>query len=214
MAVIAPCITTDNAEAYKASVERLMPFAKRVHIDIADGEFTPNVLMNSTDIWWPQEWTADVHAMVAHPEKHVQALVAKKPHLIIFHAELPINLPALLQYVKQFGVKAGVALQKSTVPESVKEALEASDHCMIFSGSLGTYGGTASLMQLEKVRLIKAINPNLEIGWDGGVNVDNAYSLAQNGIDVLNAGGAIQKANDPKQAYDALMNEINKHGVM
>ena len=56
---------------------------------------------------------------------------------------------------------------------------------MIFSGELGRFGGTASLMQLEKIRLIKAINPSVEIGWDGGVAVDNAYSLVQGGVNVL-----------------------------
>lgn len=214
MAIIAPCITAANPDEYQVSVERIQPFAQRVHVDIADGEFTPNVLMNANDVWWPKEWTVDVHAMVAHPEQHVQALVAKKPNLIIFHAELEINMVALLQYVKQCGVKAGVALQRSTVPASVKEVLEAADHCMIFSGTLGKYGGTASLMQLEKVRLIKAINASLEIGWDGGINVENAYGLAQNGVDVLNCGGAIQKAADPQAAFTALTNEINKHGVL
>jgi ribulose-phosphate 3-epimerase len=214
MAVIAPCITTDNADDYKKSVERLQPFAQRVHIDIADGEFTPKPLMKAADLWWPKEWTVDIHAMVEHPEKHVQALVSQKPHMILFHAELKINMPALLQYIKQFGIKAGIVLQRATVPATVKAALEAADHCMIFSGELGKYGGTASLMQLEKVRLIKAMNAGLEIGWDGGVSLENAYSLAQNGIDVLNVGGAIQKADDPQKAYASLVNEINKHGVM
>jgi len=214
MSVIAPCITTDNADDYKASVELLQPFAQRVHIDIGDGDFTPNQLMKPADLWWPQEWTVDVHAMVAHPEQHVQALVQLKPHLIIFHAELNLNLPPLLEYVKQFGIKAGIALQRPTVPSSVKAALEVADHCMIFSGDLGHYGGKASLMQLEKVRLIKSINAGLEIGWDGGVSIENAYGLSQNGVDVLNVGGAIQKSNDPQKAYATLVNEINKHGVL
>ena len=85
---------------------------------------------------------------------------------------------------------------------------------MVFSGDLGHYGGTASLMQLEKVRLIKAINPNAEIGWDGGVSVDNAYTLTQGGVDVLNTGGAVANANDPALAYATLVKEINKHGVI
>lgn len=214
MAMIVPCVLAENPDDYKAMIERIQPFAKRIHIDLADGEFAPTQTVATEDLWWPQEIEADIHAMVAHPEKHVQTLVGLKPRLIIFHAELSINMPALLQYVKQFGIKAGVALQKSTVPASVKETLEAADHCMIFSGDLGHYGGTASLMQLEKVRLIKTINAGLEIGWDGGVNVENAYSLAQNGVDVLNVGGAIQKADDPEGVYNSLVNEINKHGVM
>ena len=79
---------------------------------------------------------------------------------------------------------------------------------------LGRMGGTASLMQLEKIRLIKAINPNVEIGWDGGVMADNAYSLVQGGVDVLNVGSAIQKAGDPQAAFAKLQQEIAKTGVI
>ena len=85
---------------------------------------------------------------------------------------------------------------------------------MVFSGELGQYGGTASLMQLEKVRLIKGINPKAEIGWDGGVNVENAYTLTQGGVDVLNTGGAISESNNPADTYATLVKEINKHGVI
>jgi pentose-5-phosphate-3-epimerase len=85
---------------------------------------------------------------------------------------------------------------------------------MIFSGDLGKQGGTASLMQLEKVRLIRAIRQDVEIGWDGGVNIENAYSLAQGGVDVLNVGSTIANAPDPKSVYATLVSEINKHGVI
>jgi ribulose-phosphate 3-epimerase len=134
--------------------------------------------------------------------------------MLTFHAEAEGDLLGVLQYVKSAGIKAGVALVKSTVPADVAPLIEAADHVMVFSGDLGKYGGTASLMQLEKVRLIKTINAGAEIGWDGGVNVENAFSLAQGGVDVLYVGGAIQKANDPAAAFEVLSKEVNKQGVM
>jgi len=100
------------------------------------------------------------------------------------------------------------------VPSTVADLIRMVDHVLIFSGDLGHYGGNASLMQLEKVRLIKAINPNLEIGWDGGVSIDNAFTLSQGGVDVLNSGGAINKADDPASVYDKLVQEINKQGII
>jgi len=100
------------------------------------------------------------------------------------------------------------------VPASIAEAVKLADHIMIFSGDLGKHGGVASMMQLEKVRLIKKINPRAEIGWDGGVNIENAYTLTQGGVDVLNAGGAIANANNPAEVYQTLVREINKHGVI
>lgn len=212
--IVAPCITVETPEQYKAYVERLQPVAQRVHIDISDGEFAPISLLNESQLWWPKEWIVDIHAMVARPAEHLQALIALKPNLIIFHVETGVNLVPIMAEIKQAGIKAGISLIKSTVPSTVAEAIKAADHVMIFSGDLGHYGGTASLMQIEKIRLIKAINPAVEIGWDGGVNVENAYTLTQGGVNVLNAGGAIANAEDPATAYVALVNETRKHGVI
>ncbi|MBC7868863.1 hypothetical protein H7X69_01625 [Candidatus Saccharibacteria bacterium] len=204
----------ETVDEYKAMVERLHPFAERVHIDISDGEFAPAFLLGEAHIWWPKEWTVDIHAMVARPMEHLQALIALKPNLITFHVETGVNLVPIIEEIKKAGIKAGIALLKPTVPSTVSAMIQAADHVMIFSGDLGHYGGKASLMQLEKVRLVKAINPSVEIGWDGGVSVDNAYTLTQGGVDVLNTGGAIAKADNPANAYAKLVREINKHGVI
>jgi ribulose-phosphate 3-epimerase len=214
MSVIAPAILAETPDDYKAMVERIHPFAQRVHVDVCDGEFAPSFTVGAAQVWWPQEWVVDIHAMVARPSEHLETLVSLKPHMIIFHAEVQEDIVPVLQHIKQLGIKAGVALLKPTVPSTVTAAIEAADHVMIFSGDLGKYGGTASLMQLEKVRLIRAIRQDVEIGWDGGANIENAYSLAQGGVDVLNVGGTIAKSNDPQATYTAMVNEINKHGVI
>lgn len=214
MSVVSPAILAESADNYKEQVERVHGFAERVHIDISDGEFAPTFTIGAAQVWWPQEWTVDIHAMVARPSEHLETLISLKPHMIIFHAEVEENIIPVLQHVKKFGIKAGLALLRSTVPATVADAIKEADHIMIFSGELGKYGGTASLMQLEKVRLIKAINPNVEIGWDGGVNVENVYSLSQGGVDVLNVGGVLAHAQNPQDVYATLVNEINKHGVI
>lgn len=214
MTVIAPALLAENADSYKEQAERLHGFAQRVHIDVSDGEFAPTFTVASAQIWWPQEWTVDIHAMVARPSEHLQALIALKPSMIIFHVEVKEDLVPMLQYLQKIGIKAGIALQRSTAPSTVTQLIEVADHVMIFSGELGHYGGVASLMQLEKVRLIRAIKQSVEIGWDGGVTVENAYGLSQGGVDVLNVGATIAKAADPAAAYAALTNEISKKGVL
>ena len=214
MSVIAPCITVETPDQYKGIVDRIHPFAQRVHIDVSDGEFAPSFLLGETQLWWPKEWQVDIHAMVARPSEHVTQLIALKPSLITFHVEIQEDIVGILGQVKAAGIKAGIALLRSTVPSTVAEAIKAADHVMIFSGELGKYGGTASMMQLEKVRLVKNINPAVEIGWDGGVNMDNAYTLTQGGVDVLNCGGELANALDPAATYQGLVKEINKHGVI
>ncbi len=214
MSVIAPALLCENPDDYKALVERINPFAERVHIDITDGEFAPTFTINAAQIWWPQEWVVDIHAMVARPSEHLETLISLKPNMIIFHVEVSEDIVPILEHVKKFGIKAGIALLRTTVPSTVAAAIQAADHVMIFSGELGKYGGTASLMQLEKVRLVRNIRQDVEIGWDGGVNIENAYSLAQGGVDVLNVGATLAKAQDPQSTYATLVSEINKHGII
>ena len=214
MAVIAPAITVETADAYKTATEKVIPFASRVHLDISDGEFAPIFLLAEDQLYWPSNWQVDIHAMVARPSEHLAKLIALKPTLIIFHAEAAEDLKTIVEQVHKAGIKAGVALQRSTVPSTVADVIKLVDHVMIFSGDLGKYGGKASLMQLEKIRLIKAINPKVEIGWDGGVSLENAYTLTQGGVDVLNSGGAIANSDNPAGMYESLTKEINKHGVI
>jgi ribulose-phosphate 3-epimerase len=207
-------VLAENADQYKTGMERVHPFAKRVHIDICDGEFAPTFTVSAQEIWWPAEWQADIHAMVARPSEYVNQLLALKPSLIIFHVEVQEDLLPILQKIQASGVKAGIALQRPTVPLTIRPLIEQADHVMIFSGNLGHYGGVASLMQLEKVRLVRGIKPNVEIGWDGGVTVENAFSLAQGGVDVLNVGSTIAKSAAPNSTFNELVNEINKHSVI
>ena len=212
--VITPTILAESAEQYKEQVERVTGFAERVHIDISDGEFAPTFTIGVPEMWAPEGWLVDVHVMANDLAEYVPKLIALRPNLIIVHAEAKSDVVSALRQIKQAGVRAGLALLRPTVPSTVKEMIREAEHVMIFSGELGRFGGTASLMQLEKIRLIKAINSNIEIGWDGGVTTENAYSLVQGGINVLNVGGAIQKASDPHLVYTRLQEEINKTGVL
>lgn len=214
MTQIAPCITVETIEDYQATIERLTPFAERVHIDISDGEFAPTFLVDATQLSWPETWDVDIHAMVARPSEHLETLVRRKPHTIILHAEANEDLAPQIQYIKQAGIRAGLALLKTTVPKTVAGLLEMVDHALIFSGDLGHYGGKASMMQLEKVRLVRMIHPEIEIGWDGGASLENVFSLAQGGVDVINTGGAVNKADDPEAMYRKMIVEINKHSVL
>jgi len=214
MATIVPTIMVETVDEFREASERVAPFARRVHIDLSDGEFAPTFLLEESNLYWPPEWEVDVHAMVARPSEHLAKLIEMKPSLIIIHAEVSENIVVLLGRIKEAGIKAGLALLKTTVPATIEEAIKLADHIMIFSGELGKFGGTASMMQLEKVRLIKNINPSVEIGWDGGVNLENAYTLTQGGVEVLNTGGTIATADNPAETYQALVKEINKHGVI
>ena len=214
MSVIVPTVMAETLEQFQAALVRNKAITRRIHIDISDGEFAPTFLLSENQMSWPEGTDVDIHAMVSRPSEHLGQLMKLRPTMVILHAEAQEDILPHMQTLKQAGIKAGLALLKTTVPATVAHLIEAADHVMIFSGDLGKHGGTASMMQVEKIRLINKIKPNVEIGWDGGVNVENAFTLTQGGVDILNVGGAIANAADPAGAYAQLVKEINKHGVI
>jgi pentose-5-phosphate-3-epimerase len=207
---IAPTILSSDPNEFKDTVQKYFNFAKRVHIDISDGTLTDNKTLNETAIWWPKGWTVDIHMMTANPAAHVDNLIKLHPNLVIFHAEAKDDLLPIFDTLKQNGMKVGVALVKSVYPPSIKAVLEAADHAMIFSGEMGKYGGTADILLLEKIPLIQEIHSGIEIGWDGGANLDNTHVITHCGVDVINVGSAISKAEDQAAAYQALNKATEK----
>ena len=215
MAIIAPAILATNPEDYEAQISRLHGFAEHVHIDITDGEFAQNLTVPETQVWWPKEWKADIHMMVARPSEHLSTIIQMNPNMVIFHAECEEDLVPIFRKLKaETLIKPGIALLRSTVPELYADAIREAEHVLIFSGNLGEYGGKASMMQLEKIRLVKAINDNVEIGWDGGANLSNVFNLTQSGVNVVNVGGAIANSPEPEQVYRQMVNEINRKGAI
>ena len=214
MASIVPTITTADVAQFQHQLTTWPTFSKRIQIDVADGEFTPVATLSDNQIKWPEGLEIDLHMLVLRPSEHLQRILALKPSLCIFHAEANEDLTPTFRALNDAGIKTGLALLKNTYPGDAKILIEQVDHVLIFSGKLGQQGGTADLLQTEKVRLIKAIKPDVEIGWDGGAALNNVRTLAQCGIDVINCGSAISGASDPAAAFNELTAELDKRGVV
>ncbi len=214
MSVIAPTITTDNLEVFNANFEEFQQFAKRIQVDASDGSFAPTTMVPLTSMKFPEGVAVDLHLMSARPSEHLQQILALKPSLCILHAEADDNLEAIFNQLRAAGIRAGVAMIKATYPGKVASLIAAADHAMIFAGQLGAQGGAIDMMQTEKVPLIRKIKPDIEIGWDGGINLSNIRALAHDGIDVLNVGSAISRAEDAAAMYQSLVVEAEKKGVL
>ena len=204
MSIICPAILASNPDDYRQQIERVASFASRLQIDIMDGSLTDNCSINLIQAWWPEGVEADLHLMMARPDQHLETIVSLKPNLVIVHAEAESNLKQLLSQLRNHQLKVGLAILPTTSLDQLKEFLPVVDHLLVFASQLGRQGAAADLDQLTKVTEAKQGRPNLEIGWDGGVNADNIKQLAEAGVDVFNVGSYLQTAPDPQKAYDLL----------
>jgi len=205
---ICPSVTARDANEYKNQMERIARFASRVHIDVADGIFTPVKLLSIDQVWWPGGVRADLHVMYQRPFEHYKVYLSLGPQMVIVHAEADGRFVPFAELMHRHGIEVGVALKPESPIELIRPALPWIDHVLIFSGNLGHFGGQADLSLIDKARLLRRLKPQLEIGWDGGINNDNAQSLARGGVDVLNVGGYIQHAADPRMAYGTLARSV------
>ena len=102
--VIAPAILAENAEQYKEQVDKITGLVERVHIDISDGEFAPTLTVGISELWAPEGWMIDIHAMVNDVAEYVPKLIALRPHMIIVHAEATGDVKTALVQIRQAGI--------------------------------------------------------------------------------------------------------------
>jgi ribulose-phosphate 3-epimerase len=205
---ICPTVTARSAEEYQQQMNRIAPFATRIHIDVADGIFTPVKLTPIDEIWWPGGIRADIHVMYRRPFDYTSMLVELGPQMVIVHAEAEGQFVPFAETLHHHGIEVGVAIQQQTPVATIAPALPYIDHVLIFSGNLGHFGGQADLRLVSKAQELLALKSTLEIGWDGGINDQNARALTMSGVDVLNTGGFIQHAIDPRAAYTLLTKQV------
>jgi ribulose-phosphate 3-epimerase len=204
MAIICPTVTAYDPHQFREQVERVTPFARRIHIDLTDGRFAEKQTIAIEQAWWPDYVQADLHLMYKQPETIMPTILRLAPHLVIIHAEADGNFLKMAQELHLHGIKVGVAILPGTKADDIRPALGEIDHVLIFSGHLGHFGGHANMALVGRASELKALKPQLEIGWDGGINAENAKTLAHNGVNVLNVGGFIQNAHNPREAYAKL----------
>jgi ribulose-phosphate 3-epimerase len=207
MSVVVPTITAYDMHEYRRQVELVTGFASRIHVDLMDGIFAPTKSPDIDSIWLPDGVKCDVHLMFQHPYKQIKRLLDIDPTMIVLQAEADKeSVRKSIAALKQTRVKVGIALLAATNPDEqfAHECIAVADHVLIFSGKLGYHGGAADAGLLGKVAKIKANNTNIEIGWDGGISLENVVALSEGGVDVLNTGGAIHGAENPGLAYKKL----------
>ena len=158
MAVVCPTVTAFDPHEYRSQMELLESFAKRVHIDLMDGEFAPTKSPGLETIWWPDGIIADVHLMYQRPAPYLEQLIRLKPSLVVIHAEAELDHADFAAKLRAKGIKAGLGILQKTTIEDVAPLLGSFDHVMVFSGNLGYHGGSMPETPQEGEKVMAAWN--------------------------------------------------------
>ena len=201
---VCPVIRARDKVYFNDHMKRLSGVAKRIHIDIGDGTLMHAKLVSTRGLWWPEETQVDIHVLSADPLRYIDDLFKLEPQMIIVQAESNGNFLDFAEKAHSRGVAVGVAIKPETPVELIESAITSIDHVLILSGHFSDTSGHANTHLLTKVLRLKQLRSGLEIGWEGGITMDNMATLVAGGVNVLNIVGTIQRSVDPRATYERL----------
>jgi ribulose-phosphate 3-epimerase len=193
-----------------------------LHLDIMDGVFVPNIsigppviecIRKNTDLF------LDVHLMITEPDRLLDSFIESGADSINVHVEECLHLDRTLNYIKEAGKKAAVALNPSTPVGSLENILGLVDMILVMTVNPGFGGQKFIVEMIHKIAQLKQMIEDykkrtkqpgkiIDIQVDGGIDLDTAPRVVGAGATVLSIGTAIFRSDDPGGFIEKLRESV------
>ncbi|MBQ7899529.1 MAG: ribulose-phosphate 3-epimerase [Bacteroidales bacterium] len=204
MVLVAPSMLAADFLHLEKDIRIVNECADLFHLDIMDGTFVPNISYGFPVVEAISSIAVkplDVHLMIVNPEKYVERFAKVGASMISFHLNATEDPAAVLRDIRSLGVKAGLVINPDIPVESLYPYLKDADFILLMSVYAG-FGGQKFIEDTYvRVRTLREEiarqGLDLPIEVDGGVGPANAKALIEAGAEILVAGSAVFKAEDP-----------------
>jgi ribulose-phosphate 3-epimerase len=177
--------------------------ADRIHVDVMDGHFVPNISMGPVIVQSLRPVTRlplETHLMISDPDFFLEEFAEAGSDSLLVHWEGNNNLHRTVQRVKALGKRAGVVINPATPASVLEEILKDVDQVLVMTVNPG-FGNqnfiNTTLPKIRRVReLIEQIKPGCDLEVDGGIDATTAPLTVDAGANVLVAGSAIFGASE------------------
>ena len=210
---IAPSILSADFSKLASEIERVEAAgASQLHLDVMDGHYVPNLTFGPMIVEAVRRTTTlplDVHLMIEHAERWVESYVDAGADMVAVHPETLYHPHLTLTSIRKRGKQAGIALNPGISLSAIEDLLPIVDYAIIMSVNPGWGGQKFIEGSFERARRLRQLaadaGTSLTIEIDGGMNTERVPQAAEAGIDVVIAGSAVFKADDPAAAISDML---------
>ena len=185
--------------------------ADMLHLDIMDGHFVPNISFGVPVVESVRKTTdlrLDTHLMISEPERYARAFKEAGSDSLTVHLEVRPDPSELIGRIRDLGVGCGLVINPATPVERLFPYLDQVDLVLLMSVEPGFGGQTFLPQTLDKIRRLRARieeqGLSLPIQVDGGIHPGTAPRVREAGADILVAGSAVFRSQDPAEAIRIL----------
>src|SRR5215470_13328036 len=215
---LAPSIlAADFARLGEQVAEAERAGADRIHVDVMDGHFVPNLSMGAPIVQSLRRVTRlplETHLMISNPDFFLDEFTEAGSDSFLVHWEGNHNLSRTVQRIKALGKRVGVAINPATPAAVLEEILQDVDQILVMTVNPG-FGHQhflpTTLAKIRHVRqMLELIKPGCDVEVDGGIDAETAPLVAAAGANVLVAGTAIFGESE---GVAAAMNRLRANSI-
>jgi ribulose-phosphate 3-epimerase len=171
-----------------------------------DGHFVPNITIGPMFVEAIRKITKktlDVHLMIEHPDRFINAFIDAGADIVTVHVETDPHIMRTIDVIKTGGAKAGITLNPSTPLEMIEYAISNVDLVLIMTVNPGFSGQSYIPAMDEKIvkarEMIKKTGRTIDLQVDGGLKASNARKVVEAGANILVMGTEIFHSKNYKQ---------------
>jgi ribulose-phosphate 3-epimerase len=177
--------------------------ADRIHVDVMDGHFVPNISIGAVVVQSLRPITRlhlETHLMISDPDLYLEEFAEAGSDSLLVHWEGNNNLHRTVQRIKALGKRPGVVINPATPASALEEILQDVDQVLVMTVNPG-FGGqhfiATTVPKIRRVRqMIEEFKPGCDLEVDGGIDPETAPLTVEAGANVLVAGSAIFNAKE------------------
>jgi len=172
--------------------------ADRIHVDVMDGHFVPNLSMGAPIVKSLRRVTRlplEIHMMISNSDFFLEEFVEAGSDSFLVHWEGNNNLHRTVRRIKELGKRTGVVINPATPAAVLEEILPELDQVLVMTVNPG-FGHQhflhSMLPKIERVRqMVERLDGRCEVEVDGGIDEKTAPLVSTAGASVLVAGSSI-----------------------